>query len=155
MTKRDEAEAARVARLRQYGNDKLSDKEIALREGYDASNVNKTLSRLGIDRGSKADRKEFTDGLFLEDTIEGRTFRRRLWEDLEDLLKIYDPIEVASMTGVSQNNQSKARDKVYDWRMSDINRLANIKGMNVLEYLRDLTNRPIHRYDMQGKLING
>lgn len=140
---------ARETRFLDYIKEKRVTSEIATREGMEDDYVRKERIRLAHLHGLKLPKKGQTQALDLipfglDD--ESRLFRGRVADRLHDQtgggigLGKYHPAELASLIGVPQKAQNKARVRpfAHDWTLGQIQRLAKLEGKTFTQFMREL-----------------
>ncbi len=119
----------------------LSVKEIAARVGVEEDYAKKLRAKLARQHGltvTAGSTPSQTYGM----TEDSMVMRGRLMNKLSNLVNIQGihPVEVALMTGVTQTAQTENRVRpwTYDWKLSELERLAAVEGVSISELLLEV-----------------
>lgn len=130
----------------EHVQNQLSTAEIADREGLDITNVGKKIAEAVAQLGIV--RKPLKYPVAYGQTDASLWFRMGMGTKLQLLLNNHTDVEVSRMTGVPRNQQKQASGKpwTYDWKMSQLERLATASGMTLDQLIQYGYYRPKPNY---------
>ena len=141
MSKAD-AKARRVTRIAQLLKEGRTDREIAEREGMDATNLSKFYKDNGltVPAKRKATKSMHPFGVHSKSAL---LFNRRLSDKIYELRQMgYEAEDVAAMTGVTEKQQNlttgdRADAKVerHNFTVSQMERLADALGITFIDLI--------------------
>lgn len=154
MPKMSASQVRRKERVQELIRQRYSSQEIADREGYSYTSINKTVEEYAKEIGEsrKGKLRPYQPFGLTEDSFK---LRARLGKELNRVIDATggDAYEVAHLTGVSPKDQKAAgiEPHNYNWTIAQIERLSRARNISLGEMLQKVTI-DYRKFDVWGSL---